>query len=104
MILTAPLSKLGLTPSTPFTFSVLAFDNYFTGNLTDAISDMKYTLDKPRYAPSNFAPTVPVGGSTALGISSVPGGAAASPSQSGLLLLYRDAKQGHEADTIAVSP
>ena len=104
MILTAPLSTVGLTPGTQFTFSVLAFDNYFTGNLTDAISDMKYTLDKPRYAPSNFVPVVPVGGSTALGISSVPGGAAASPSQSGLLLLYRDAKKGHEADTIAVSP
>jgi hypothetical protein len=33
-ILTAPLAAVGLTPSTTFTYSVLAIDNYFTGAVT----------------------------------------------------------------------
>ena len=38
MILTAPLSALGgLSPSTPISFYVLAYDNYFTGTVTDVI-------------------------------------------------------------------
>ena len=43
VILTAPLSALGLSPSSKFDFSVYAFDNYFTGNLTDAIEGLTYT-------------------------------------------------------------
>jgi minor extracellular serine protease Vpr len=55
MIFTAPLSALvsstgpALGLSTPFTFSVLAFDNYYTGNLTDEIGPMKYELDMPQF-------------------------------------------------------
>jgi hypothetical protein len=41
---------LGL--STPFTFTVLAFDNYYIGNLTDAIGPMKYELDMPQFYPA----------------------------------------------------
>ena len=92
IILTAPLSALGLTPGTTFDFSVYAFDNYFTGNLTDAIEGMTYTLDTPRFAPSSPAPVVPAGGSVTLGVAGVAGGDAKSPSQSGLLLMYRDAE------------
>ncbi len=36
---------LSLGVSTPFTFFVDAFDNYFTGNLTDQIGPMQYELD-----------------------------------------------------------
>src|SRR6266542_3999088 len=36
-ILTAPLTELGMTPDTQFDFAVLALDNYFTGEITDAI-------------------------------------------------------------------
>jgi hypothetical protein len=39
-------------PGTTFEFSVYAFDNYFTGNQTDAIEGMTYTLDTPRFVPS----------------------------------------------------
>ena len=53
---------------------------------------MTYTLDTPRFIPSSVAPVVPAGGETALGVSSVPGGDVKSPSQSGLLLMYRDAE------------
>lgn len=104
VILTAPLSVMGMTPSTQFDFSVYAFDNYFTGNLTDAIEGMTYTAGVPRYVASNPAPVVPVGGSYKLSVNAVLGGEVASPSEQGLLLMYRDARQQHEADAIFVSP
>jgi subtilisin family serine protease len=104
-ILTAPLSALGLSADTRFDFSVFAFDNYFTGNLTDAIEGMTYTPSTPRFVTSGV-PTggVPVGGTSTLTIQMVPGGDAASPSQRGILLMYRDGTSKHEADTIAVTP
>ncbi len=90
-ILTAPLAAVGLTASTKFDFSVFVFDNYFTGFLTDAIEDMTYTLGTPRFAPSASSFTIAKGSSGALGITRPTGGATASPSQTGLLLMYRDA-------------
>ena len=104
-ILTAPLSAIGLTPSTQFDFSVFGCDNYFTGLCTDAIMDKTYTAGTPRYVGSGVPATgVPAGGSSTLNITAVPGGAVASPSQTGLLLMYRDARTQREADAIAVSP
>jgi hypothetical protein len=111
-VLTAPMAAVGLTPSTKFDFSVFAFDNYFTGFLTDAIEGMTYTASTPKFTGSGIPVTgVPAGGSSTLSIQSVAGGAAASPSQTGLLLLYRDAtstgnqvlSEG-EANAISVSP
>jgi hypothetical protein len=104
VILTAPLSELGLKPSTMFDFQVFAFDNYFTGALTDASTLMTHTLGTPRYVGS-IAPssTIPVGGSATLNVFAVPGGDTASPSQSGLLLMYRDGLPGRESDQITVS-
>jgi subtilisin family serine protease len=104
IIMTAPLSFLGITPSTQFNVSVYAFDNYFTGNLTDAITGMTYTAGAPRYYADNPAPVVPQAGSTTLNIFALPGGDTASPSQLGLLLMYRDARQPREADAIFVTP
>lgn len=105
IILTAPLAALGLTPSTQFDFSVYAFDNYFTGSLTDAIEGMTYTLGTPKYTASGVPATgVPVGGTSTLTISAVPGGAAASPSQVGLLLMYRDGVLKEEAEIIRIVP
>ncbi len=104
IILTARLSDIGLTPTTQFTFSVFAVDNYFTGLVTDAIVGMTYTLATPRFVSSGIPSTgVPAGGSSTLTINSVPGGAAASPSQTGLLLLYRDGLADHERDLITVT-
>jgi len=104
VILTALLSDIGLTPSTQFRFSVLAVDNYFTGAVTDAIVGMTYTLNTPRYVGSGIPTTgVPAGGSSTLTINSVAGGAAASPSQNGLLLWYRDALPDHEKDSVLVT-
>jgi len=118
MILTVPVSALtsskGGPPfsiTAPFTFSVLAFDNYYTGNLTDIIGPMKYEMDMPQsYASSTVS--VPAGASG--GISVYPNNASFpyftgayngnSPSQSGLLLMYTNAKDGREADMVTVTP
>ncbi len=97
-VLTAPLSVMGLTPGTTFDFSVYAFDNYFTGNLTDAIEGMTFTVDTPRFVPSADFGTVPMDGELSLGIASVPGGGLKSPSQTGLLLLYRNAEGDSRKD------
>lgn len=105
VILTAPLSALGLTPSTTFDFSVYAGDNYFTGALTDGIENMTVTLGTPKYVGSGVpAAGVPVGGTSTLLIQALPGGDAASPSQTGLLLMYRDGKIKKEADAIRIVP
>jgi hypothetical protein len=103
-VLTVPMSALGITPASKITFSVYAFDNYFTGNLTDAVENMTYTPGTPRYTTAANPITVPAGGSSALAVQSVAGGAAASPSQSGLLLFYSDGRRRNEAQTITVSP
>jgi minor extracellular serine protease Vpr len=89
-ILTAPLSALGLNAGSRFDFSVFAVDNYFTGNSTDAIEGLTYTPSTPRFVASGVPATgVPVGGRSTLTIQTVPGGDDASPSQTGILLIYR---------------
>lgn len=102
-VLTVPLSFLGITPSTQFDFSVYAFDNYFTGDLTDAIVGMTFTPNAPRFVTDAAQLVVPAGGASELQVGALPGGDLASPSQSGLLLLYRSAF-GAESSAITVKP
>lgn len=104
VILSAPLAALGVGPSTPLRLSVYAFDNYFTGDLTDAIEGMRFTPGTPRFAIADGSVfgTVAARSTLRLPTTAVPGGDAASPSQSGFLLLYR-ANLGTEAETIAVN-
>lgn len=91
-ILGVPMAAVGLTAATKFDFSVYVFDNYFTGSLTDAVEGMTYTLGTPQFIGTGIPATgVPKGGSSTLTVQSVVGGATASPSQTGLLLMYRDA-------------
>jgi len=87
MILTAPLSALGLAERATFDFSVTSDDNYFTGTVSKTLGPMAFMPDKPTYQVA--------GGPT----QAVAGGAATSPSQKGLLLLYRG-NAGSEADVI----
>ena len=101
-VLTVPMSFLGITPASKITFSVYAYDNYFTGNLTDSVENMTYTPGTPRYTAADVV--VPAGGSSPLSVQSLAGGAAASPSQSGLLLFYSDGRRRNEAQTITVRP
>jgi hypothetical protein len=107
-IFTAPLSALttagglSLGFSTPFTFSVNAFDNYFTGNLTDQIGPMRYELDMPQVFAADL--TVPANSSSPLTIIPTSPYNGNSPSQTGLLLMYQDAPAGAEASQIRVTP
>jgi hypothetical protein len=101
-ILTVLRSDLGMSAGSQFRFSVVAFDNYFTGIGTDSINNMLYTLNTPQFTGGVAPSPVPVGGSSILTVNAVPGGASASPSQSGLLLMYRDGRAGREADAITV--
>ena len=103
-ILTAPLAALGLTPATQFGLSVFACDNYFTGNCTDGIEGMTYTLGTPKFFGAGVpASGVPAGGVSTLSISAIPGGDVASPSQTGLLLMLRDSKSQQEAIPVIVN-
>jgi subtilisin family serine protease len=105
VILTAPLPALGLTPDKRFSFTVAAADNYFTGEVTDFIEGMIYTPGVPRFVGVGLPSAgVPAGSHTVLHIGHIASGSTASPSQSGLLLMYRDGKAGQEADAITVLP
>lgn len=63
-----------------------------------------YTAGTPRYYVNNESPLVPAGGSASLSIMALAGGDIASPSQKGLLLMYRDAREQRQADAIFVTP
>jgi subtilisin family serine protease len=118
VILTVPLSALAtqsglqLGVSTPFSYSVLAFDNFFTGNLTDLIGPMAYELDMPQVYPTLTDFTVAPNTSPAVTI--LPNNASTpyftgpyngnSPSQTGLLMMYTDGKNAREADFVTATP
>ncbi|WP_161965149.1 S8 family serine peptidase [Ornithinimicrobium cerasi] len=102
-ILTVPMSAVGLSPGRQFDVSVYAFDNYFTGSLTDAITGMTFTVGTPRYAVGELTPLVEPGTTSTLTVTAPAGGATASPSQSGFLLLHRDGVLGQEAATVTVT-
>jgi subtilisin family serine protease len=98
MILTVPLSALQMTPASKFRFDVVAFDNYFTGEATDSIERMEFTPALPRFkARSLQTGSLAPFSSGTITVDAVEGGATASPSQTGLLLMYRDAKLEAEA-------
>jgi minor extracellular serine protease Vpr len=98
-IFTVPSAALGITDDTAIDFNVYAVDNYFTGASTDSFGTMTYTPSKPRFVATGVAAGVPAHGALQLGTARVTGGAAASPSQLGLLLMYR-LGAGREADIV----
>ena len=109
VILTAPLSAvttttgLSLQPSTAFTFSVLAADNFYTGNVTDSIAGMKYELDSPQDFTVPATLSVPHGSSSLLTVFPSSPYNGHSPSQKGLLLMYTNGT-GQEASMVTVFP
>jgi hypothetical protein len=99
-ILTVPTAALGITDATTFDFTLTAYDNYFTGNATDGFGTMTYTPTQPKFVASgSLSPTVAPRSSLKIGTAAVPGGDVASPSQTGLLLMYR-LDSGREADIV----
>ena len=103
-IFTLPLGALGptVTPDTKLNFSVHAFDNYFTGAETDSILGMSFTPSTPRYAvagdSSGVVKPLRLGRVDTLAVA---GGAAASPSQTGFLVMMRR-NAGKEAEVLVV--
>lgn len=97
MIFTALLGDMGLNFDSEFSFYVYAFDNYFTGNLTDAIHQQTVTLSRLPVFADAAALTVPANGSATLTAGKNEGVWTEPPSQTnGLLLIYRDAPPGRE--------
>jgi minor extracellular serine protease Vpr len=105
VILTAPLAALGgLAPTQQIKFSVTAFDNYFTGEPTDSIDGMVFTPATPKFTTAIDTGTVAPFNSGLISVDDVAAGDTASPSQSGLLLLYRDARVEAETVSVKVKP
>jgi len=103
MIMTVPLSALGITKDNKITFSAYAFDNFFTGEVTDGIENMVFTPGKPRYAAAGIPETgLPAGSAAPVMVNVIEGGNAASPAQSGLLVLLGDGTPDAEAIAISV--
>ncbi|MFN0067249.1 MAG: S8 family serine peptidase [Limisphaerales bacterium] len=111
VVISMPLSVLGLTTASKVGVAVVAADNYFTGFITDMIPfDGNYppagsviTLNQPHFTTSTLQTSVPVGGSAAITAAENPAGAAASPDQLGLLLFHRQAVLGREVDAVEVT-
>ena len=101
-VLSAPLSALGLSNGSTFDFSVLAYDSYFTGLVTDVIEGQTWTVGSQKYGLDGDADqlVVPAGGNTSV---TVRENATAGPSsQTGLLLLYDDAAK-RDAQAVRVT-
>ena len=90
-----------IDPAVPFNFQVVAIDNYFTGLVSDTIGTMTYQLGAPRFSAAGPVLSVPVGASGAVPVAAGPAGA--SPSQSGLLIMWRDGLPGREASIVNVN-
>ncbi len=88
-IFTAPLAALGITPGQTFGYSVYAFDNYFTGSVTDAIEGQSFTWGESKFTPATGTVTVPAKSTSTVAVQAT--GSTAPSSESGLLLLYRSA-------------
>lgn len=105
MVLTVPASAIGVTGTTQqIKFAVEAYDNYFTGAFKDSIGVMTHTLGQPKYAIVADSLSLPVGAAGGVPVTAVPGGAVASPSQTGFLLMYSDGKTARESDMVTVNP
>jgi subtilisin family serine protease len=107
LIMTVPAAAIGVTYDRKFRFDVEAHDNYFALQMQDGLSDSirgsVFTLNKPRFLVdvSNLPQTgIPPRSGGLVKVVPVAGGDRASPSQSGLLIFYPDAKD--EAETVTV--
>ena len=76
-----------------------AFDNYFSGALTDSIENMTFTVGAPRVAITQGDELqVPKGGSTT--VTATLTGSTSPSTEQGFLLLYDDSKR--DAETLKV--
>jgi minor extracellular serine protease Vpr len=90
-VLSAPLSALGLTRGSTFDFQVLAFDNYFTGTVTDAIQDQTWTVGSSKFALPGGAEQLSVPAGRSLTVTVSRDASAGETTSTGLLFLYDNA-------------
>ncbi len=90
---TAGSVNVGIQPGTTFGFSVLASDNYFTGEVTDAVENMLFTPGNARFGVTGLPDNLPFGTvaprsltSATVTMATVPD---AKTTEAGLLLMYR---------------
>jgi hypothetical protein len=103
MIFTVALNvgegSIAVSPGATIGFTALAYDNYFSGLITDAIEGMRYTVGMPRFGVTGPPlGSVPARGNATRGVTTatLPN---AQSSELGLLLMYRrDA--GREAEAL----
>ncbi len=101
IIMTVPMAAMGLSAGTTIGLSVYAVDNYFTGDLTDAITGKRFTPGSERYTAADlpFDSTPAKGRSTAaLQTTSVPN---AKSTEIGMLVMHRR-NDGSEADILKI--
>ena len=89
-VLTAPLEALGLKAGSTFDFTVLGYDSYFSGLVTDRIAGQTWTVGAAKFSIVEKAPRVgvPAGETRRFGVVS---DADVTSTQTGLLLTYDDA-------------
>lgn len=103
MIFTVPLSALGGAAGSTLNYNVRAFDNYFTGDLTDQITGMRFTPGASRFsAPAGGVPFGAVAGQSSARVpfvsATVP---RAATTETGLLLMYRT-NAGSESQEVRI--
>lgn len=103
MIFTVPLSALGGAVGSTLNYSLRAFDNYFTGNLTDQITSMRFTPGGSRFsAPADGLPFGVVPGRSSVRVpyarATVPRSAT---TETGLLMMYRT-NAGSESQELVI--
>jgi len=101
VIMTVPMSAMGLAVGTTVGIDVFAFDNYFSGNLTDEITGMLFTPGIPRFGVVGLPfGSVASNGSATVGVTTATLPDTLS-SESGLLMMYRR-NAGKEADAVRI--
>ncbi len=101
-IFSLPLAALNVPATTKLNFAAFAYDNYFSGTTTDTILGMSFTPATPRYAVAGDSSGVVRSLRLArVDTLAVAGGAEASPSQTGFLVMMRR-NAGKEAEVLVV--
>jgi subtilisin family serine protease len=106
VIMTVPLNWSGggvkLTAGATVAFDVVAFDNYFTGNLTDLIEGMRFTPGKARFAVASPFGAVASGGNLSVPVTRTSRPDTLSSEIGVLMMLRRNA--GREAEALRLRP
>jgi hypothetical protein len=107
-ILPVPAAAIDVDPFKQFKFYALAFDSYFTGALWDCSpydcgAYHSYTVRWPKFRPSQWFGSVPAASSKPIYYLMPILGATQSPSQIGLLFMYRDAPVERESDHVELA-